>query len=36
MTGTELSCDEGLNQEVLDDFSDSFVRWVTQGETLCF
>lgn len=36
MTGTELSCDDSQNQEVLDEFSDSFVRWVTQGETLCF
>ncbi|XP_074382761.1 phosphoinositide phosphatase SAC2-like isoform X2 [Apium graveolens] len=36
MIGTELSCDENQNEEVLDEFSDSFVRWVTQGETLCF
>ena len=35
MTGTELSSDS-LNQEVLDEFSDSFVRWVNQGETICF
>lgn len=36
LTGTELSCDDGQSEEVLDEFSDSFVRWVTQGETLCF
>ncbi|KAM7459310.1 hypothetical protein LguiA_036304 [Lonicera macranthoides] len=35
-TGTELSYDDdGHNYDVLEEFSDSFVRWVTFGETLC-
>ncbi|PIN13540.1 hypothetical protein CDL12_13837 [Handroanthus impetiginosus] len=34
-TGTDLSYDEAHNYEALEDFSDSFVRWVTYGETLC-
>jgi hypothetical protein len=36
-TGTELSYEdeEGRNYEVVEDYSDSFVQWVTFGETLC-
>ncbi|GMH18112.1 hypothetical protein Nepgr_019953 [Nepenthes gracilis] len=33
-TGTESSYD-AANNSVLEEFSDSFVRWVTSGETLC-
>ncbi|KAL3623561.1 Phosphoinositide phosphatase sac4 [Castilleja foliolosa] len=34
-TGSDL-CDDGAhNSEVFEEFSDSFVRWVTNGETLC-
>ncbi|KAL6496444.1 hypothetical protein OROGR_029702 [Orobanche gracilis] len=32
---TEMCYDEVGNSEVFDEFSDSFVRWVTNGETLC-
>ncbi|XP_047946635.1 phosphoinositide phosphatase SAC3-like isoform X2 [Salvia hispanica] len=34
-TGTELGYTEAQNYEVLEDFSDSFVRWVTYGEAIC-
>ncbi|THG14459.1 hypothetical protein TEA_016306 [Camellia sinensis var. sinensis] len=34
-TGTELSYDDAQNFEGLQEFSASFVRWVTYGETLC-
>ncbi|KAL6575305.1 hypothetical protein OROMI_012590 [Orobanche minor] len=34
-TGTDLGHGEFHNYEVLEDFSDSFVRWVTYGETIC-
>ncbi|XP_059633273.1 phosphoinositide phosphatase SAC4-like isoform X2 [Cornus florida] len=34
-TAMELSYDETQCLEVLEEFSDSFVRWVTYGETLC-
>ncbi|GFY98575.1 phosphoinositide phosphatase family protein [Actinidia rufa] len=34
-TGTDLSYDDSTEFEVLEEFSDSFVRWVTYGETLC-
>ncbi|KAL9266352.1 Phosphoinositide phosphatase SAC4-like protein [Drosera capensis] len=34
-TGTDLSYD-GVDDSVLEEFSDSFVRWVNQGETLCY
>ncbi|KAL1547867.1 phosphoinositide phosphatase SAC4-like [Salvia divinorum] len=34
-TGTELGYSEANNYEVLEDFSDSFVRWVTYGEAIC-
>ncbi|KAL3535476.1 hypothetical protein ACH5RR_003937 [Cinchona calisaya] len=34
-TGTELSCDDSYSCEVHEEFSDSFVHWVTYGETLC-
>ncbi|CAK9179659.1 unnamed protein product, partial [Ilex paraguariensis] len=34
-TGTELSYDDAQNYEVPGEFSDSFVRWVTFGETIC-
>ncbi|PSS15428.1 Phosphoinositide phosphatase [Actinidia chinensis var. chinensis] len=34
-TGTDLSYDDSPEFEVLEEFSDSFVRWVTYGETLC-
>ncbi|KAG5546956.1 hypothetical protein RHGRI_012851 [Rhododendron griersonianum] len=33
-TGTDLSYDDVQDFEVLEEFSDSFVRWVTFGETL--
>ncbi|KAL3622790.1 hypothetical protein CASFOL_033398 [Castilleja foliolosa] len=34
-TGSHL-CDDGAhNSEVFEEFSDSFVHWVTNGETLC-
>uniref|UniRef100_A0A5B6ZY46 Putative phosphoinositide phosphatase SAC3 n=1 Tax=Davidia involucrata TaxID=16924 RepID=A0A5B6ZY46_DAVIN len=33
-TATELSYDDAQYSEVLEEFSDSFVRWVTYGETL--
>ncbi|KAG8373872.1 hypothetical protein BUALT_Bualt11G0070500 [Buddleja alternifolia] len=33
-TGTDLSYGEVHNYEVLEEFSDSFVHWVTHGETL--
>ncbi|XP_034700025.1 phosphoinositide phosphatase SAC3-like [Vitis riparia] len=35
-SGTELSSDIEQNAEVLEEFSDSFVHWVNNGETLCF
>lgn len=34
-TGTDLSFDDSYICEVREEFSDSFVRWVTNGETLC-
>ncbi|KAF8393685.1 hypothetical protein HHK36_021932 [Tetracentron sinense] len=34
-TGTVLSYDTIQNSDVLSEFSDSFVHWVTYGETLC-
>ncbi|KAL9268510.1 Phosphoinositide phosphatase SAC3-like protein [Drosera capensis] len=34
-TGTGLSYD-GVADSMLEEFSDSFVRWVNQGETLCY
>ncbi|KAI5674152.1 hypothetical protein M9H77_14516 [Catharanthus roseus] len=34
-TGTDLSYDESYNCEVLEEFPDSFVQWVSYGETLC-
>ncbi|KAI3447255.1 hypothetical protein Pfo_003920 [Paulownia fortunei] len=34
-TGTDLCYDKAHNYEVFEEFSDSFVRWVTNGETLC-
>ncbi|KAK6152084.1 hypothetical protein DH2020_014719 [Rehmannia glutinosa] len=34
-TGTDLRHYEPINDEVFEEFSDSFVRWVTNGETLC-
>ncbi|KAA8523369.1 hypothetical protein F0562_009792 [Nyssa sinensis] len=34
-TATELSFDDSQYSEVLEEFSDSFVSWVTNGETLC-
>ncbi|GAB4838073.1 actin cytoskeleton and mitosis protein [Ancistrocladus abbreviatus] len=33
-TGSDLSYDD-VNDSVLEGYSDSFVRWVTYGETLC-
>ncbi|KAI8553259.1 hypothetical protein RHMOL_Rhmol05G0001800 [Rhododendron molle] len=35
-TGTDLSYDDVQDFEVLEEFSDSFVRWVTFGETLSY
>ncbi|KAL6507113.1 hypothetical protein OROHE_022012 [Orobanche hederae] len=35
MEQTGMCYDEVGNSEVFDEFSDSFVRWVTNGETLC-
>ncbi|XP_057967287.1 phosphoinositide phosphatase SAC3-like isoform X2 [Malania oleifera] len=34
-TGTELSYSSMQNCDALEEFSDSFVHWVTHGETLC-
>ncbi|XP_042002393.1 phosphoinositide phosphatase SAC4-like isoform X1 [Salvia splendens] len=34
-TGTELGYGEAHNYEVLEEFSDSFVHWVTYGEAIC-
>ncbi|GER36115.1 phosphoinositide phosphatase family protein [Striga asiatica] len=34
-TRTELCYDEARDSEVFGEFPDSFVRWVTNGETLC-
>ncbi|KAJ4708709.1 Phosphoinositide phosphatase family protein [Melia azedarach] len=34
-TGTELSFGDGQDSKVLQEFSDSFVRWVNYGEALC-
>lgn len=34
-TGTDFGYGEAQNHKVLEDFSDSFVRWVTYGETIC-
>lgn len=35
-TGTELSYDEAQISNVPEEFSDTFVRWVNSGETLCY
>ncbi|KAL3830075.1 hypothetical protein ACJIZ3_018877 [Penstemon smallii] len=34
-TGTDLYYGDAHNYEVLEEFSDSFVNWVTHGEALC-
>ncbi|KDO73775.1 hypothetical protein CISIN_1g035395mg [Citrus sinensis] len=34
-TGTELSYDDAQISNVPEGFSDTFVRWVNSGETLC-
>lgn len=33
--GTDVGYGETRDSEVLEDFSDSFVRWVTYGEAIC-
>ncbi|KAL3625263.1 hypothetical protein CASFOL_030717 [Castilleja foliolosa] len=35
LIGSDPCDDEARNSEVFKEFSDSFVRWVTNGETLC-